>query len=77
MRRDAVRLPRDRVGVLDERHDFVRDAAVQGDVLLEQREHAPREDVQRLRILDLGLDVLGERRPQVAGARDIPGDART
>ena len=33
----------DRVGALDERDDLVRDAAVQRDVLLEQREHAPRE----------------------------------
>ncbi len=42
VRRDPVRLSPDRVGALYERHDLVRDAPVERDVLLEEGEHAAR-----------------------------------
>ena len=45
VRRDSVRLALDGVGALHERDDFVRNATVQRDVFLEQREHAAHDDV--------------------------------
>ena len=76
MRRDAVRLALDRVGALDERDDLVRNAAVQRDVLLEQREHAARDDVQVRRIVRVRrVDFVGERGAQVARRRHVARDA--
>ena len=57
VRRDAVRLSPDRVRALDERHDFVGNAPVERDVLLEEREHAARQHLERL-----GVRVLVVRR---------------
>jgi hypothetical protein len=72
---DAIGLPRQRIRALNERDHLVRDAPVQRDVLLEQREHAPREDVDRVGVGDFRLGFLGECRAHETGRRHVARDA--
>ena len=76
VRRDTVRLPADRVSALYQRHDFVGNAAVERDVLLEQREHAARQHLERLGVHVLVAGVVVERRAKVAGGGDVSRHAR-
>ncbi len=76
VRRDAVGLAPDRIRALYERDDFVGNAPMERDVLLEEREYAARQYLERLGVRVLVSGVVVERRAKVAGGRDVSRHAR-